>query len=257
MRPLKRSRRQKRGEWFRCQRSFSQQPFCNSLPSDFLSSDMKSFNYCPRLNWLPAENKCPDFPLLQAVRLLGLSKSETEKNRLQWQWSSDFNKLDMMIVTMYLWTVRSHEQKVKSLLLLRGTLLTFTFRAFGRCLYPKRLRVIHPYTDGGGCHAGCRPAHQEQFGVQFLAQRHFDMQTRGIKPATFQYQDASSVPEPHSLKLSWEPLKIKTVLSLLRMLKHSLKLWSLTWPPSGLKLHHRPPNHLLLQSVHKYAMWTW
>ena len=27
---------------------------------------------------------------------------------------------------------------------------------------------------------------QEQFGVQYLAQGHFDMQTRGIKPATFQ-----------------------------------------------------------------------
>ena len=28
------------------------------------------------------------------------------------------------------------------------------------------------YTDGVGCHAGCRPAHQEQFGVQYLAQEH-------------------------------------------------------------------------------------
>ena len=30
-----------------------------------------------------------------------------------------------------------------------------------------------------------RPAHQEQFGVSYLAQGHFDMQTKGIKPATF------------------------------------------------------------------------
>ena len=28
--------------------------------------------------------------------------------------------------------------------------------------------------------------HQEQFGVQYLAQGHFDMQIRGIKPVTFQ-----------------------------------------------------------------------
>ena len=26
---------------------------------------------------------------------------------------------------------------------------------------------------------------QDQFGVQYLAQGHFDMQTRGIEPATF------------------------------------------------------------------------
>ena len=38
---------------------------------------------------------------------------------------------------------------------------------------------IHSHTDGGGCHARCRPAHWEQFGVQYLAQGHFDMQTRG------------------------------------------------------------------------------
>ena len=33
---------------------------------------------------------------------------------------------------------------------------------------------VHSYTDGDGCHA-----HQEQFGVQYLAQGHFDMKTRG------------------------------------------------------------------------------
>ena len=32
----------------------------------------------------------------------------------------------------------------------------------------------------------CRPADQEQFGVQYPAQEHFDMQTRRIEPATFQ-----------------------------------------------------------------------
>ena len=38
---------------------------------------------------------------------------------------------------------------------------------------------VHSYTNGGGC----RPAHQEQFGVHYLAQGHLDMQTRGIEPA--------------------------------------------------------------------------
>ena len=31
------------------------------------------------------------------------------------------------------------------------------------------------------CHVRCRPAHREQFGVQCLTQRYFDMQTRGIE----------------------------------------------------------------------------
>ena len=35
---------------------------------------------------------------------------------------------------------------------------------------------IHSHTDGGGCHA--QPAHQGQFGVQYLAQGHFGMQTQ-------------------------------------------------------------------------------
>ena len=39
---------------------------------------------------------------------------------------------------------------------------------------------IYPHTDGGGCRARCRPAHQEQFGVQYLAQGNIDMQIRGI-----------------------------------------------------------------------------
>ena len=54
----------------------------------------------------------------------------------------------------------------------------------------------HSYIDGDGCHARFRPAHQEQFGVQYLAQGHFDMQTRRFKPATFRCQDAGSTPEP-------------------------------------------------------------
>ena len=41
----------------------------------------------------------------------------------------------------------------------------------------------HSYTGGGGCHA---PAHQEQFWDQYLAKGHFDIETWGIEPATFQ-----------------------------------------------------------------------
>ena len=48
---------------------------------------------------------------------------------------------------------------------------------------------IHTYTDGGGCHARCQPAHQEHTGVQHLAQGHFDMGNR-----TSDLQDAGSIP---------------------------------------------------------------
>ena len=34
----------------------------------------------------------------------------------------------------------------------------------------------HSYNDGRSCHARCRPAHQEQFQVQYLAQRYFNVQ---------------------------------------------------------------------------------
>ena len=41
---------------------------------------------------------------------------------------------------------------------------------------PKCLTVIHTdiHTDGGGCRASCWAAHQEQFGLQYLAQGHLD-----------------------------------------------------------------------------------
>ena len=45
-------------------------------------------------------------------------------------------------------------------------------------------------------HARCPPAHQEQFGVQYLVQGYFNMQTRGIEPVTFRQWDAGSSPEP-------------------------------------------------------------
>ena len=32
------------------------------------------------------------------------------------------------------------------------------------------------YTDGSGCHARCRPAHHDQFGVQYHAEGYFNMQ---------------------------------------------------------------------------------
>ena len=40
----------------------------------------------------------------------------------------------------------------------------------------------HSYNDGSGSHVSSHPAHQEQFGVLYLAQGHFSMQTRGIQP---------------------------------------------------------------------------
>ena len=36
------------------------------------------------------------------------------------------------------------------------------------------ISYTNSYTDGSGCHARCRLAHQEHFGVQYLAQRHAD-----------------------------------------------------------------------------------
>ena len=54
---------------------------------------------------------------------------------------------------------------------------------------------IHSYTDGGGCHAKCWPAHQEQFGVKYFAQGHFDMQISGIsEPVISQLQDKGTTP---------------------------------------------------------------
>lgn len=56
---------------------------------------------------------------------------------------------------------------------------------------------IHLYADGGGGHVRCQPAHEEQFGVQYYAQGHPDMQTRGIKPETFRlYKTLALPPEP-------------------------------------------------------------
>ena len=42
---------------------------------------------------------------------------------------------------------------------------------------------IHSDSDFGCYHARCQPAQQEQFGVQYLAQGHFDMQ--GIKKSRY------------------------------------------------------------------------
>ena len=54
-----------------------------------------------------------------------------------------------------------------------------------RYLSAKQLTVIHTYIHTLMAVAEMQSAHQEQFWVQYLAQGHFDMQTRGIKPATF------------------------------------------------------------------------
>lgn len=37
----------------------------------------------------------------------------------------------------------------------------------------------HSYSNGGGCHAECQPAHQEQLEVKCLAQGHIGMWTGG------------------------------------------------------------------------------
>ena len=53
----------------------------------------------------------------------------------------------------------------------------------------KGLTVIHTYIHTLMAVAAMQGADQhvsEQFGVQYLAQGHFDMQTRGMEPATFQ-----------------------------------------------------------------------
>ena len=50
------------------------------------------------------------------------------------------------------------------------------FRVLSCC--PKRLTNIHSHTDGGGCHARCRPARQEQFRVQCCPRTHADQVNR-------------------------------------------------------------------------------
>ena len=70
-------------------------------------------------------------------------------------------------------------------------------RTFIRRFCPKWLTVIHTFIHWCRCHV--RPAHQEQFGVQCLAQGHFDIQTTWIEPTTFQWQDAGSTSEPQLL----------------------------------------------------------
>ena len=49
---------------------------------------------------------------------------------------------------------------------------------FTHALVQSNLQYIHTYTEGDGCYARCQPAHQEQFGVQYLAQRHADQGSR-------------------------------------------------------------------------------
>ena len=58
-------------------------------------------------------------------------------------------------------------------------------------LLSKAVTVIRTYTDG----SGCQPEHQDSG----LAQGHFNMQTRGIIPATFWIEEAGSTPEPQPL----------------------------------------------------------
>ena len=49
--------------------------------------------------------------------------------------------------------------------------------------------LSHSHTDGRGCHARRQPAHQEQFGVQYLAQGHLDMQLGEAEIRTMRSSD--------------------------------------------------------------------
>ena len=60
---------------------------------------------------------------------------------------------------------------------------------------PKRLILIHTLIVEAAMQVA-NQAYQEQLGVQYLAQGHFNMQTRGIEPATFLWQEAGSTTEP-------------------------------------------------------------
>ena len=54
--------------------------------------------------------------------------------------------------------------------------LTFTFGAFSGCFCPKRLTVIRTYVHtlmAVAAMQDARPAHQEQLGVRYFAQGHF------------------------------------------------------------------------------------
>ena len=44
---------------------------------------------------------------------------------------------------------------------------------------------LYSHTDGGGCHARCRPPHQEQFGVQYLATKLARLETSPWISASF------------------------------------------------------------------------
>ena len=51
----------------------------------------------------------------------------------------------------------------------------------------QRMPLIHPFTHtlmAVSYHARCWPDHREQFGVQYLAKGHFDMQTGGAGDQT-------------------------------------------------------------------------
>ena len=79
--------------------------------------------------------------------------------------------------------------------------LIFTLRSFSRRFCPKQLTVIHTYIltlmavvamQGADWHI------RSSFGVQSLAQGHFDMQTRGIEPVTWATATRSNVNGPQT-----------------------------------------------------------
>ena len=59
---------------------------------------------------------------------------------------------------------------------------SFTFRALSGHFLSK-VTVIHTYKHTAM--QGADHQDQEQFGVQYLAKGHFNMQTRGTEPVTF------------------------------------------------------------------------
>ena len=41
-------------------------------------------------------------------------------------------------------------------------------------IYYALVTYSNSFIDGSGCHARCQPAHQEEFGVQYLARGHIN-----------------------------------------------------------------------------------
>ena len=98
---------------------------------------------------------------------------------------------------------------------------------------------VHSYTDGGGCHARCRPAHPKQFGVQYLAQGHFHMQRDADSTLSH------SCPFCKLLKRILERDKSGFFQSHSQVIKTQLS--APPWSPGGKRLHLHTPGTLQKQ----------